>query len=323
MSTRGVSIAVVGAVLASAILTRGALAYVSSVDVLPANPRPGERVKVDVRGDFPDPCWTLLGKNVVSAGGGEPIKVEILAEWRGGVCPDVLSPYALAVNLGRFQAGTYEVVVQDPQDSKKVSFTVAGPPSICVPGDSNGDASVDISDAVFTLLHLFSGGPEPGCARQADANSDDEVNVTDAIYLLQHLFQGGERVRGWTGCYRSEHCVLGVWEIFCSGHWECDCGECKAVCELEACGDGYCDLEGGESVASCPGDCKEARCRPVCASIGTRSEGWYDSCTGKLIGYAFCGECDSVCLHCGSKSEGWYDSCTGELIEWASCQCMD
>ncbi len=30
------------------------------------------------------------------------------------------------------------------------------------------------------------------------------------------------------------------------------------------------------------------RCRHVCKNIGTRSEGWYDSCTGKLIEYAKC-----------------------------------
>jgi len=30
-------------------------------------------------------------------------------------------------------------------------------------------------------------------------------------------------------------------------------------------------------------------------------------------------ECEKVCLYVGTKSEGWYDSCSGELIEWAIC----
>ena len=312
----------VGVVLAS-LLARAALAYVNAVEVLPPNPKPGQIVKVDIRGDFPDPCWNFVGQKYDLTVGGKRVQVKILAESTGGVCPDVLIPYGIVVALGRFPAGTYEVEVADPQDSKKVAFTVAGEPALCLPGDANGDASVDVSDAVFTLLGLFAGGEAPRCPRQADSNSDGEVDVSDAVYLLQYLFQGGERLRGWVGCYSAEHCVLQPWESFCSGHWGCDCGECRAVCESEACGDGYCDIAAGESVASCPGDCKETPCRPVCAHIGTRSEGWYDSCTGELIDWAFCGQCEPVCLHCGSKSEGWYDSCTGELIEWASCTCAD
>jgi len=30
--------------------------------------------------------------------------------------------------------------------------------------------------------------------------------------------------------------------------------------------------------------------KPVCKAIGTRSEGWYDSCTDKLIRYESCGQ---------------------------------
>ena len=34
-------------------------------------------------------------------------------------------------------------------------------------GDCQGDRSVDITDAVFLLAHLFQGGQEPGCSRPA------------------------------------------------------------------------------------------------------------------------------------------------------------
>lgn len=323
MGARRVRIGRLGAVVLLTLLSRAGLAYVHTVEVQPPRPRPGALVKVAIRGDFPDPCWTLLGTNVDLGRGGNRIEVELLAETTGGVCPDVLAPYGVVVALGRLPAGTYELEVADPQDSMKVSFTVAGAPAVCLPGDSNGDASVDISDAVFTLLHLFSGGTAPGCLRQADANSDGDVDVSDAIYLLGYLFQGGDKLPGWTGCTRAEHCVLGTWEIFCMGRWACDCGECRMVCDMESCGDGYCDVEGGESIASCPADCKEAPCRPVCAFIGTRSEGWYDSCTGERHAWAFCAQSDPVCLHCGSKSEGWYDSSTGELIVWTICECLD
>ena len=58
-------------------------------------------------------------------------------------------------------------------------------------GDSNGDAMVNISDAAFTLQHLFLSGNEPGCKIAADANGDGRVNISDAAFTLNHLFLGG------------------------------------------------------------------------------------------------------------------------------------
>jgi hypothetical protein len=58
-------------------------------------------------------------------------------------------------------------------------------------GDANTSGTIDISDAVFGLNHLFSGGPEPHCAKTADANDDGLINISDASYLLNHLFVGG------------------------------------------------------------------------------------------------------------------------------------
>ena len=69
--------------------------------------------------------------------------------------------------------------------------------------------------------------------------------------------------------------------------------------------------------------CRPPECRPVCLYLGTRSEGWYDSCTGALIEWTFCSEDDvahqSVCMHIATDSEGWYDETTGELILWDYC----
>lgn len=298
-----------------------ASAYVSSVEVLPPRPRTGQRVAVAAEGYFPDGCWHLLGRE--ASRDGDLIRIKVVAEHRGEACPDVLVPYRVSVDLGALDEGVYRVEVSDAQETKSLTFEVTGPPLACLPGDANGDARLDVSDAVFTLLHLFAGGAAPRCKRQADSNSDGALDLSDAVYLLQYLFQGGPSFLGWSGCYRAEHCVLRGWEIFCSGHWECECGECRAVCESETCGDGYCDLAGGETQDSCPADCKEPTCRPVCGAIGSRSEGWRDSCTGQLIRWDRCGQCEAVCLFCGSKSEGWYDSCTGELIQWGDCDCAE
>ena len=58
-------------------------------------------------------------------------------------------------------------------------------------GDSNQDATVDLSDAVNTLNVLFLGSGSLRCADAADANDDGPINIADAIYTLSHLFTGG------------------------------------------------------------------------------------------------------------------------------------
>ena len=58
-------------------------------------------------------------------------------------------------------------------------------------GDSNGDGETNLTDAVYTLNHLFLGGPEPDCLEAADSDDSGAVDVTDPIRVLDHLFQGG------------------------------------------------------------------------------------------------------------------------------------
>jgi hypothetical protein len=58
-------------------------------------------------------------------------------------------------------------------------------------GDANTDLRYDISDGIFTLGFLFTGGPEPQCKRAADSNDDGRLDLSDAIYSFSHLFTGG------------------------------------------------------------------------------------------------------------------------------------
>jgi hypothetical protein len=57
-------------------------------------------------------------------------------------------------------------------------------------GDSNGDDTLDLSDAQNTLNHLFLGGRRPRCHDAADANDDGAIDVSDAIATLDFLFLG-------------------------------------------------------------------------------------------------------------------------------------
>ncbi len=61
-------------------------------------------------------------------------------------------------------------------------------------GDSNTDSTLNIADAVFTLMYLFASGPAPACEDAADANDDGPVDLADSVYILQNLFANGPAI---------------------------------------------------------------------------------------------------------------------------------
>jgi len=62
-------------------------------------------------------------------------------------------------------------------------------------GDANDDGGVDISDAVFLIAYIFSGGAAPHDCNytngMGDANADGGVDISDAVYLIAYIFSGG------------------------------------------------------------------------------------------------------------------------------------
>jgi hypothetical protein len=67
-----------------------------------------------------------------------------------------------------------------------------------ISGDCNQDGSVDLSDVICALGHLFQGNPSmlpcsttPGNLGLMDVNDDGGIDLSDAIYMLVWLFQGG------------------------------------------------------------------------------------------------------------------------------------
>jgi hypothetical protein len=55
-------------------------------------------------------------------------------------------------------------------------------------GDANRDCFVDISDAVWIINYVFSGGPAPIPYESGDANCDDIVDVSDAAWIMNYVF---------------------------------------------------------------------------------------------------------------------------------------
>ena len=59
-------------------------------------------------------------------------------------------------------------------------------------GDCNNDAAYNLSDALSVLGFLFLGHQEPECKAACDANGDETLVITDAVFILLNLFSGGE-----------------------------------------------------------------------------------------------------------------------------------
>jgi hypothetical protein len=58
-------------------------------------------------------------------------------------------------------------------------------------GDSDASGGLNITDGIFTLNFLFTGGEDPPCPDSADADDAGGLNITDGIRVLNHLFTGG------------------------------------------------------------------------------------------------------------------------------------
>ncbi len=58
-------------------------------------------------------------------------------------------------------------------------------------GDASGDVTVDISDVVYLISYIFSGGSAPSPLLAGDANCDSIVDISDVVNLIAYIFSGG------------------------------------------------------------------------------------------------------------------------------------
>ncbi|MFA6099115.1 MAG: hypothetical protein WCV50_06295 [Patescibacteria group bacterium] len=60
------------------------------------------------------------------------------------------------------------------------------PAQVC--GDADGDGSVNIADAVYTVNYIFNHGPQP---YYGDNNNDGMIDISDVVYLVSYIFSHG------------------------------------------------------------------------------------------------------------------------------------
>ncbi len=64
-------------------------------------------------------------------------------------------------------------------------------PVVMICGNPNGDAYINVGDAVFLINHIFKQGPAPNLIMLGDTNLDNAVNVGDVVYLINSIFKDG------------------------------------------------------------------------------------------------------------------------------------
>ena len=58
-------------------------------------------------------------------------------------------------------------------------------------GDVDCSGIVSISDAVFLIRYIFTGGCAPNDADAADVNGNCAISISDVVYLINYIFAGG------------------------------------------------------------------------------------------------------------------------------------
>ena len=128
---------------------------------------------------------------LMDAGPGYPATIDYVKYGDGGSWPEVRAGHSIEM---------IEVLADldnDHGERWRASQRRGGSPGreddepLFIRGDTNGDTSVNLSDAVGILLYLFIGEEAPACLDSADADDDSNVNLTDATFILNYLFLGG------------------------------------------------------------------------------------------------------------------------------------
>jgi hypothetical protein len=118
----------------------------------------------------------------------------------------IFAEYDTEIGINLPWAGMTHVTRYDPQGNKilDVDIDLGGHFSstlmrgefvmlvlLWLPGDVNGDRTVDIADVIFLINYLFIGGAAPEPLQAGDANCDEMVDIADVVYLINYLFIGG------------------------------------------------------------------------------------------------------------------------------------
>ena len=129
----------------------------------------------------------------IVAGGGQQIR-EISTASGGWNQSPAIAAFGLGSTtvidslIARWPSDTVRIFTAIPADTFLTIYETI-PTYVC--GDANDDDAVDISDAVYLIAYIFSGGGAPNPLLAGDANCADAVDISDVVYLIAYIFSGG------------------------------------------------------------------------------------------------------------------------------------
>ncbi|HVR75320.1 MAG TPA: S8 family serine peptidase [Planctomycetota bacterium] len=147
--------------------------------------------------------WSDLGPRIFEGGyngGIVSTRDDILPAWTGGGIGDMTRVSVVLDGLeGQARRFRFRILCDESvgspgwfiDDVSVCSFQPDAGRGRFVRGNCNSDASLNLSDAIFLLGFLFSGGSEPACLQACDMDGSGALNLTDAVYILEYLFRGG------------------------------------------------------------------------------------------------------------------------------------
>jgi len=152
--------------------------------------------------------WEYLETNILDFPTSAVLKVVGLAEWQDGAITPGFGPgsgrllglvletvgvqgdsLCDSVQIG-VVANVVECGFSDPLGNLLEATYTDGSVSFacCLCGDCDCNGSINISDAVCLVQHVFGGTPFPGCG---DADGNQAISISDCVRLISFIFAGG------------------------------------------------------------------------------------------------------------------------------------
>ena len=116
-----------------------------------------------------------------------------------GISPQAVTIDTMSITISERE---YSTAFSDENANAFSPYVQSGTLTIqsggCCLGDrgninSSPDDNVDISDLVYFVDFMFTGGPDPVCWDEANVNGsvDDAIDISDLVYFVDFMFTGG------------------------------------------------------------------------------------------------------------------------------------
>jgi outer membrane protein assembly factor BamB len=147
------------------------------------------------RGSRSDPPAWFLG--LVSPNADSPVAPGDTADLVILVNPSLLAEGVVVACVQLFSSDP-DFFLNDTTQAPEIEITMLCDFENCCTGfrgnvDYDPGDGIDISDLVYLVDYMFTGGSAPSCTDEADIDGSGEIDISDLVYLVDYMFNGGPR----------------------------------------------------------------------------------------------------------------------------------